>query len=114
EIKVHNDFITKNSKKMIKQFLDLIKKYNIYERTILQSFDIRIIDEARQMDSKLITSFLVEERFDRVVMLLNGQSMADLAKRYKFNILSPHHKLITKGIVKELQAQGIEVVPWTA
>lgn len=42
------------------------------------------------------------------------KTTSDLIKKYKFNILSPNYKLMTKAQVKDLQAQGIQVIPWTA
>ena len=114
EIKVHNKFITDNSQEIIKKIISLVKKYDLYERTVIQSFDINIIDQVRKLDSKIKTSFLIEQDFKSVLKALKVSSLGELAKKYKFNILSPNHKLLSKAIVKELQAQGLQVIPWTA
>lgn len=106
EIKVPNEYVKKNISRMVKELIAAVKKHKIYDRTVLQSFDIEVIDVARAIDSKLKTSFLIEEKMDIVTR--------DFIKKYKFNILSPNYKLLTKALVKDLQSQGIQVIPWTA
>lgn len=113
EIKVHNDYIKKNTPRMVKELIAAVKKHKIYDRTVLQSFDINVIDQARVQDSKIKTSFLIEKPMDEILTTLNLKTTSDLIKKYKFNILSPNFKLMTKPQVKELQAQGIQVIPWT-
>lgn len=114
EIKVPNQFVKANTPKMVMELISSVKKHKIYDRTVLQSFDIEVIDIARAKDSKLKTSFLIEEKMDVVLKKLNLKTTSDLIKKYKFNILSPNYKLMDKAQVKDLQAQGIQVIPWTA
>lgn len=114
EIKVPNEYVKSNTPRMVSELIASVKKHKIYDRTVLQSFDIEVIDIARAKDAKLKTSFLIEEKMDSVLQKLNLKTTSDLIKKYKFNILSPNYKLMTKAQVKDLQAQGIQVIPWTA
>lgn len=114
EIKVPNEYVKSNTTRMVTQLIAAVKKHKIYDRTVLQSFDIEVIDIARAKDAKIKTSFLIEEKMDTILQKLNLKTTSDLIKKYKFNILSPNYKLITKTQVKDLQAQGIQVIPWTA
>lgn len=113
EIKVHNEFIKKNTPRMVKELIASVKKHKIYDRAVIQAFDIDVIDQARIQDSKIKTAFLIEEKMEDVLLRLNIKSVSDLIKKYKFNILSPNFKVINKEQVKNLQAQGIQVIPWT-
>jgi glycerophosphoryl diester phosphodiesterase len=114
EIKVHNDFIKKNVPEIAKKLIAAVKKHKIYDRTIIQSFDIGVIAEVRKQDPRVKTSFLIEDKLETILKNLNFKTSSDLVKKYKFNILSPDFKLITKQDVKDFQSQGIQVIPWTA
>jgi glycerophosphoryl diester phosphodiesterase len=113
EVKVHNDYIKKNVHKIVGEVIAAVKKHKLFDRTILQSFDITVVDEARHQSPKLKTSFLIEDKLDVILKSLNLKSTSDLVKKYKFNILSPDYKIITKAEVKDFQSQGILVIPWT-
>ncbi|MES2769845.1 MAG: glycerophosphodiester phosphodiesterase family protein [Bdellovibrionota bacterium] len=114
EIKVPNEYVKANTPRMVKELIEAVKKHKIYDRTVLQSFDIEVLDVARAKDPKLQTSFLIEEKMDVILAKLNLKTTSDLIRKYKFNILSPNFKLMTKVQVKDLQSQGIQVIPWTA
>ncbi len=113
EIKVHNDYITKNSTEIIQKLIALVKQYGIHERTIIQSFDIKIIEEVRGHDLKIQTAYLIHEDLAKVLKSLKVKDSKELIAKYKFNIMSPNYKLVNKDFVKEFQSQGIEVIPWT-
>jgi glycerophosphoryl diester phosphodiesterase len=114
EIKVHNDFIKANVPEIARKIIASVKKHKLYDRTIIQSFDINVVSEVRRLDSKIKTSFLIEEKLPTILQSLNLKTSSDLVKKYKFNILSPDFKVITKQDVKDFQGQGIQVIPWTA
>ncbi len=85
--------------------VETLRKHEMEERTIVQSFDVATLKEVRRLSTKVELSFLnADSRPDFVPML----------KAMNVDILSPHHLWITKGDVEALHAHGIQVVPWTA
>lgn len=113
EIKVHNDYITKNLSKIVKETIAELKKYNLYNRANLQSFDISAIEEIRKQDKKIPLSFLVGEKMENILKNLKLKSSKEFVAKYKINILSPDFNTITKEQVKEFQDLGVRVIPWT-
>lgn len=82
-----------------------LKKYNLLDRTIIQSFDVRTLQELRKIDSKIKTSLLVENTYGMKINI----------KHLGFNptIYSPDFQLINDTLIKELHQQNILLIPWT-
>lgn len=74
EIKVPNEYVKSNTPRMVSELIASVKKHKIYDRTVLQSFDIEVIDIARAKDAKLKTSFLIEEKMDSVLQKLKFEN----------------------------------------
>lgn len=83
-----------------------ISKSKIEERTNLQSFDKRSLQYAHENYPQMLLSLLVEDA---------TKSFAEHIEELGFmpDIYSCHYKLLNPKMVKELQAQGIKVIPWT-
>lgn len=113
EIKVHNNFIQKRIPKIVREVIATIKKYELYDRINLQSFDIEVITEVRKQDAKIPLSYLIQDKIADILKNLKVKNTKELIAKYKFNILSPNFNIITKEEVKDFQSQGIRVIPWT-
>ena len=85
----------------------LLHKYNITNDVIVQSFDVRALKYIKEIDSTIKTSFLIEDELPNIDTLINT------SKNLGVKIISPDYKLIDKKIVKKLQENGFEVLPWT-
>ena len=88
-----------------KELARLIKKYNLVDRTVVQSFDFRSLGEIRKILPKVRTALLVWKQ-------TWPEIKAD-AKKYKVNIISPSYKWLNKKIVRESHAMNLRVIPWT-
>jgi len=82
-----------------------VKKQNAIERTILQSFDERILQEIRKKDRNVPISLLVE----------NNESLEQNLDRLGFlpAIYGPEFTLVTKEMVEKLQKLNVKLIPWT-
>lgn len=82
-----------------------IKKQNIIERTNLQSFDVRILQEIKKKDSTIKTALLVE----------NEDGLEINLKRLGFipNIYSPDFMLVDEELVKNVKEKNMKLIPWT-
>jgi glycerophosphoryl diester phosphodiesterase len=91
------------------EFVDLvyeeIKKLNILNRVILQSFDTRILRELKKKDASLILSLLVENTNDLQWNLNELGFMPD--------IYAPEFVLIDEQMVKTLTSKNIKLITWT-
>ena len=87
-----------------KLFVDLVAKYGMTERTILQSFDWRTLKAAKKLEPKIKISQLTEA---------NLVDLVAVAKASQADIISPEFAWINKEVVDYLHANGIKVAPWT-
>ena len=85
--------------------LEVLREKNITDRTIIQSFDVRTLQEARRMAPTLRQALLVE----------NSQGVQEnIAKLgYAPEIYSPYFKLVDKSLREYTQRKNMLLIPWT-
>lgn len=91
----------------VKLVLAVVKTHNLMNRVILQSFDLRTLRIARQLEPTLPLSILIEDRPPEAGM------MVKLIKEYQAQILSPNFEWLTAQDVAEIHKTGARVIPWT-
>ncbi len=84
--------------------IDVIKKYGMQERVILQSFDFRTLHAAKKTNPELRLATLVEGFFSNLIKVARAEKPA---------FMSPDFSLLNAKKVEELHALGVKVVPWT-
>lgn len=88
----------------IRLVMEVVEGKKITPWTIIQSFDVRTLQVLHDKYPHVRASFLVED----------GALESNLEKLgFKPAIYSPAAKLVTIGLVKEVQAQGMKIIPWT-
>jgi glycerophosphoryl diester phosphodiesterase len=82
-----------------------MKRLNIVGKSMVQSFDLRILQELRKLDADLPISFLIAnaKSWEK-----NIQELGFVPQYY-----TPYYKLIKKKTVKQLQAKNMKVGVWT-
>ena len=109
--------------------VEAIRKGKVVERSTVQSFDWRGILEVRKLAPEIATGCLTIEsnNFDTVQrasgrpspwlggldLAAHGGSLPRLAKAAGCATWSPFWRNVDAGNVKEAQALGLKVVPWT-
>jgi glycerophosphoryl diester phosphodiesterase len=88
-----------------KLVIHAIEQLGIKERTCVQSFDLRPLQELQRMDTSITTALLIENP-SRVEANLS-------ALGYVPDIYSPYYKLLTANVVREAHEKGMKVIPWT-
>lgn len=108
EIKAQPDYdgiFTPQPAEFVRLVLDQINNFNVFERSNLQSFDLRILEEVKRQAPEMKVAVLVdgqEKIFDKT---------NDLS--FKPEIVSPYFQLLDQKMVKNLQRQKFKVIPWT-
>ncbi|MBP7679613.1 MAG: glycerophosphodiester phosphodiesterase [Saprospiraceae bacterium] len=82
-----------------------IKRLGIYNRTCIQSFDVRCLQAMRRLDDKIILALLVEN--------LNGLSANLQTLGFAPNIYSPNYYLLTPEVIEQCHQKNMLVIPWT-
>jgi glycerophosphoryl diester phosphodiesterase len=108
EIKSQPDYDMKKTPSVFafsKRVVEDIKKLGIKEKTFIQSFDIRALENVKKLDPSVKLVFLVEN------ILGVKKNLKKLT--FKPDVYSPFFKLINKKGVNFCHKKGIKVVPWT-
>lgn len=108
EIKSHPKYdtiFTPVPEEFVRLVLNEINEFGVFDRTNLQSFDIRILEEIKRQSPKMKVALLVDAN-ESIDIKLSRLS-------FKPEIISPHLKLLSKENIKEYQKQGFQIIPWT-
>ncbi len=92
-------------KEFVALLLAVLKEKDIEARTIVQSFDVRTLQEARRVAPELRQALLVEN--------LRGVQKNIDALGYVPEIYSPNHRLVNKKLRDYTRKRGIQLIPWT-
>lgn len=84
--------------------VDTLRRHGLLERSVLQSFDHRILVAATALAPTLTTAVLVDESLPDLVAV---------ARAAGARIVSPHQDWITAVEVQACHAAGLRVIPWT-
>lgn len=82
-----------------------LKKQNILQRCIIQSFDIRTLQALQKINPKIKTALLVENT--------NGVKANLDALGFTPSIYSPDFHLVNKEMTDYLHQHHIQLIPWT-
>ncbi|MFL5753542.1 MAG: glycerophosphodiester phosphodiesterase family protein [Bacteroidia bacterium] len=82
-----------------------IKEHAILPRIILQSFDVRILQELEKKDPMIVISLLVENTDG---LIANLERLG-----FKPDTYAPEFILVDDHLVKELRSKNIKLIPWT-
>lgn len=120
-------------KKFVEIFNNIVKKYDMEDRVVLQSFDWQTLIEMKKLNPNISTSALWQEqpswgrdseslrRYEKKKSSwLGGLDIKDYqgnpvkaAHAIGADIISPYYTEISKQDVDEAHSLGMKVVPWT-
>lgn len=92
-----------------KDFVEIIyreiREPDILHRTILQSFDVRTLQEMQHLDPTVRLSLIVENElgFEENLRLLG----------FAPHIYSPRYQLVDETLIAKAHQLGVQVIPWT-
>ena len=89
----------------VKLLLDVLKKYNLEEKVMLQSFDVRPLQVLHQVKPHLRLGLLTEDTTDPEIRL---QQLGFIPYAY-----NPDYTLVTPQLMEMLFSQGIKCFVWT-
>ncbi|HXU25668.1 MAG TPA: glycerophosphodiester phosphodiesterase family protein [Bacteroidia bacterium] len=91
--------------KFVELVYNEIEKHKVIERTNLQSFDVRILQEIKKKDAAIQVALLVE----------NEDGLEVNLKRLGFipNTYSPDFYLVDDILVQQVHKQNMKLIPWT-
>lgn len=108
EIKAQPDYdniFTPEPAEFVQLVIEQINKYDVFERTNLQSFDLRILEEVKRQAPTMAVAVLIDD----------NENIIEKSSALSFTpeIISPYFQLLNQEEVKMLQSDGFQVIPWT-
>ncbi len=120
----------------VNKFYELVKKHNMQDRVLLQSFDWRTLLEMKKLDPKITTVALTgnepswnsegdegdyqwPHRKEPSPWMAGldiknfGGNVVKAAHAIKADVISPYHTELTKELIVEAHSLGMRVVPYT-
>ncbi len=98
----------------------LIKKYDLEDTVMVQSFNWETLKIVKKMDPKITTVALIQSLYYEQTMWTGGLKLSDfegdpvkMAKSLGVDVISPYYKECTLNMIKRSHAYGMLVVPWT-
>lgn len=85
--------------------LDIIEEKKIDKRTIIQSFDVRALQEVKSLAPEIELSLLVGNEDSPRANIQELEFIPD--------IYSPHYSLVNKSLISYAKQLNMKVVPWT-
>lgn len=92
---------------------DLLEKYSIGDRTVVECFDLPAIEAMKQRAPDIKTAALFEPRLSNPSTLLSGQSLVARAVATGADEIALHHSLANKRTIQAARDIGLKVVVWT-
>lgn len=108
EIKAKPEYdgvFTPKPEEFVKLVLEVVSENEASNKTNLQSFDLRILEEIKRQSPEMEVALLIEE----------NESIWQKKSRLSYipEIISPYFKLLDLKTVKKLQSEHFKVIPWT-
>lgn len=92
-------------KEFVELVLNVVNNGGIKPRTIIQSFDVRALQEVKRRDPSIPVALLIAE---------TGGFERDLEKLgFTPDIYSPNFHLVNSKLVESCHQNGIKIIPWT-
>ena len=115
---------TASPEEFVSRVLPLIEQSGMASRVTLQSFDWRTLQLAQQRMPSLVTAYLSIQgnNFDNIRtpgwtaglrIEDHGHSVARMVKAAGGAVWSPSLNNLTEDVVRQAQALGLKVIPWT-
>ncbi len=89
----------------VKLAYEELEKHKCLNRIILQSFDVRILEEIRRLDKNIPISMLIE----------NDGGLEKNLEQLSFmpDIYGPEFTMVNEELIKKLKHLNIKLIPWT-
>jgi len=91
--------------KFVEAVLEVAVDFNLKDRLVIQSFDLRVLEYLHSKYPEVRTAYLVED----------SKGLTQDLKRLSFRptIYSPYYPVVEQATINECHSMGIQVIPWT-
>jgi glycerophosphoryl diester phosphodiesterase len=98
-------YLTPAPDEYAKLVLDAIRRHRMEKRSMVQSFDYRVLHAMKRIAPEIPLNAL---------FFNDTREFAEIARDAGVATVAPHYSLVTKEKASRAHAAGIKVIPWTA
>jgi glycerophosphoryl diester phosphodiesterase len=95
------------------QIVRSVQQNSMRGRVIVESFDLLLIEQVKELDTSIRTAALFEPKMSNPISLLRTMKPVDLAKRFGADEIALHHTLAGRRVIGKAKQAGLSVVVWT-
>lgn len=95
----------------VEDVIEKVKEYGLESKLFISSFDYKILERVKQVDSKIQTGYLYPAMGEVIKRRIVGP--LSLAEKYDIDYILPHHGYASKKLIKKAHDAGIKVGVWT-
>lgn len=99
--------------KLATQVVRSIQRHTMHEQVIVESFDLPLIEQVKNLDSSIRTAALFEPKLSQPLSLVQSQKPVELAKYYGADEIALHHTLASTRLIGKAMEAGLSIVVWT-
>jgi glycerophosphoryl diester phosphodiesterase len=92
---------------------DLLEPYSMTDRTIVECFDLTVIEAMKRRAPTMKTAALFEPRLTSPSSLVSGRPLVERAVAAGADQIALHHRLATKRTINAARKAGLRTVVWT-
>lgn len=96
---------------IVEATIDMAKKYNLFDKLLISSFNPELLVRAKEYDSECKTGFLYSPTKKWSIPAI--KDAVGYAKSIKADALHPFELFVTREYVERAHANGVMVNPWT-
>lgn len=96
---------------IVRKTIEAVKKFNLFDRLIISSFDDRLLVEAKEIDKTVKTGLLYEPSSEKIEAILDDT--VGFAKSIGADALHPFVGYVDEDYIEEAHEAGLIVNPWT-
>ncbi len=111
---------TYDAKTFVDALVPLIKRYNLEDTVMVQSFNWETLRLVKEADPRITTVALLQSSYYRNTMWTGGLKLSDfgddpikMAKSLGVSVISPYYKECDSKMIKSAHEYGMLVIPWT-
>lgn len=96
---------------IVKETIKAVKEHNLFDKLLISSFDPKLLEEAKIIDSRCKTAFLYSPKSPTLTKMIWRQLR--YTKSIGCDAVHPHFLFVNKKFVEDAHEMGIKVNPWT-
>ena len=100
--------------KLCQNLIDLLRKHDVYEQVIVQSFNAELLKTLRRLDKNIVINSLINFQSRSLPIYVDRiPKLGNIYRVSKAAAINPNHKIVTESFVNQVHKNNKRVFCWT-